>query len=181
MQRLHLETAGASFSAMTAHPQRRLLDQLRARGIRLTSQRTILMNILDAADGFVDVATLCALARRKGARVDRATVYRTLALLRSNGLLAARDGAADWAPSASSADRAPGTPVAVAHDELGLVCEQCGTRQPVAAEAPDSIKKELQRCTGFDARAVRLQASGECRLCAAKGRLRTRPKDRPRP
>lgn len=157
---------------MTPHPQRRLLDQLRARGIRLTSQRTILMNILDGADGFVDVATLCAMARRKGARVDRATVYRTLALLRANDLLA---------PNAGAADRAPGKPAAIGRDELGLVCEQCGARQPVGAEAPDSIKRELQRCTGFDARAVRLQASGECRLCAARTRLRTRSKDNARP
>ncbi len=156
---------------MPPQPQRRLLDQLRARGIRLTSQRTVLMNILDGADGFVDVATLCAIARRKGARVDRATVYRTLALLRANDLFALT---AD-APSGpgQQAEAAP-----VAQDELGLVCEQCGTRQPVAVDAPDSIKRELQRCTGFDVRAMRLEASGECRLCAARTRLRTRSKNK---
>jgi Fe2+ or Zn2+ uptake regulation protein len=147
-----------------------LLDQLRARGIRLTSQRTVLVNILDAEDGFVDVATLCRIARRRGARVDRATVYRTLALLRANDLLTP---AAD-APSGP--DRASGAELP-ARDELGLVCEQCGTRQPTAADAPDSIKRELQRCTGFNARAVRLEARGECRLCSAKARLRTRSKN----
>ena len=154
-------------TAMRPRPQRKLLDQLRARGIRLTSQRTILVNILDAEDGFVDVATLCTIARRKGARVDRATVYRTLALLRANNLLAA----------AADAPAAPNGAALPAKDEWGLVCEQCGTRQPVAADAPDSIKRELQRCTGFNARAVRLDAKGECRLCAVKTRLRTRPKN----
>lgn len=155
---------------MNPRPQRRLLDQLRARGIRLTSQRAVLMKILDAEDGFVDVATLCSIARRKGARVDRATVYRTLALLRANDLLAPA------ASGAAAADRADGA-APVTLDEFGLVCEQCGTRQPVAVGAPDSIKRELQRCTGFDARAVRLEASGACRLCAAKTRLRARSKD----
>jgi Fe2+ or Zn2+ uptake regulation protein len=163
---------------MTSHMQRRLLDQLRARGIRLTSQRIALMNILDAADGFMDVAALCSLARRKGARVDRATVYRTLALLRTNNLLAANGDSADAAARPSSPSGA-GRTTAPAQDELGLLCEQCGTRQPVAADAPDSIKRELQRCTGFDARAVRLEASGACRLCAAKTRFQRKPKDKP--
>ena len=146
---------------MNHRPQYKLLDQLRARGIRLTLQRIVLMNILDEEDRFVDAATLCAIARRKGARLDRATVYRTLALLRANDLLA----------PALNGPTAP-----LARDEMGLVCEQCGTRQPVAADVPDSIKQELQRRTGFHARAVRLEASGECRLCAAKARLRSKPK-----
>ena len=155
---------------MRTRPQRKLLDQLRARGIRLTSQRTTLVNILDAEDGFVDVATLCTIARRKGARVDRATVYRTLALLRANDLLVpAADGPAS--PDGTVGAALP------ARDEWGLVCEQCGTRQPVAMDAPDSIKRELQRSTGFNARAVRLEARGECRLCAAKTRLRTRSRN----
>lgn len=147
-----------------------MLDQLRARGIRLTSQRTILVNILDTEDGFVDVATLCNIARRKGARVDRATVYRTLALLRANDLLA---------PSADVQNRAQARTGAgpLQTDEWALVCEQCGTRQPVAADAPDSIKQELQRCTGFQAGSVRLEARGECRLCSVKTRLRSRAKN----
>jgi len=149
---------------MNARPQRRLLDQLRARGIRLTSQRSVLVSILDAEEGFVDAAALCMLAKRKGVRVDRATVYRTLALLRDNNLLAA-------------GDRAEAAVAAPAKDELGLVCDQCGTRQPIAADAPGSIKRELQRCTGFDASAVRLEARGECRLCAAKSRLRGKSKN----
>jgi Fe2+ or Zn2+ uptake regulation protein len=156
---------------MSLGPQRKLLDQLRARGIRLTSQRTVLVNILDCEDDFVDVATLCSMAKRRGARVDRATVYRTLALLRAHDLLSPGNGVAGGSNRAGKAVR-------VGQDELGLVCEQCGAYQPVAEGAPDSIKRELQRCTGFDARAVRLEASGECRLCAAKARLRARAKDK---
>jgi len=149
---------------MRLQPQRRLLEQLRARGIRLTSQRTILINILDKEDGFVDVATLRAIARQKGARIDRATVYRTLALLRANDLLA---------PAARAAN-GPERAAPVVRDELRLTCERCGGRQPVATDTPDSIKREIRRCIGFQARAVRLEASGECRLCAAKMRLRNR-------
>ena len=165
----HLEMAGA-FVLMSPQAPRKLLDQLRARGVRLTSQRTVLMNILDSADGFMDVATLCAMARRKGARVDRATVYRTLALLRAHDLLAPVSDAV--------AHKQEQQPAPITKDELTLVCQQCGAAQPIAADAPGSIKRELQRCTGFDARAVRLEASGECRLCGARSRLRSRPKEK---
>ncbi len=153
-------------------PQRRLLERLRARGVRLTSQRAVLMNILDDQDGFVDVATLLAIAKKKGARVDRATVYRTLALLRTHDMLA---------PAASPAlgpERTTG-PAPVARDELRLTCDRCGSRQPVATDTPDSIKREIRRCIGFQARAVRLEANGECRLCAAKMRLRNRSQVKP--
>jgi Fe2+ or Zn2+ uptake regulation protein len=131
-----------------------------------------LINILDEKDGFVDVATLRATAKQKGARIDRATVYRTLALLRANDLLAPATGAANGPERAHGA--AP-----VAHDELRLTCERCGGRQPIPADTPDSIKREIRRCIGFQARAVRLEASGECRLCAAKLRLRNRSQPRP--
>ena len=131
-----------------------------------------MMDILDAEDRFVDVATLCAIAERKGARVDRSTAYRTLALLRANDLLAPAVGAPNGPDRANRA--AP-----VERDHWGLVCERCGALQPVATDAPDSIKREIHRCTGFDARAVRLEASGECRLCAAKTRRRNRSKAKP--
>ena len=144
-----------------------LLEQIRARGIRLTTQRTMLANILDEQDRFLDAPALLAMAQRKGAHVDRATVYRTLALLRAHELLAPAH------PAAPSLQRANG-PATVSGDELNLTCDRCGGRQPVTANAPDSIKREIRRCTGFQARAVRLEASGECRLCAAKMRLRNR-------
>src|ERR1700675_1803970 len=109
---------------MRPQPPRSLLEQLRARGIRLTSQRAVLMDILDAEDRFVDVATLCAIAERKGARVDRSTAYRTLALLRANDLLAPAVGAPNGPDRANRA--AP-----VERDHWGLVCERCGALQPV--------------------------------------------------
>jgi hypothetical protein len=51
----------------------------------------------------------------------------------------------------------------------------------VATDTPDSIKREIRRCAGFQVRAVRLEASGECRLCAAKTRLRERARGAPIP
>jgi Fe2+ or Zn2+ uptake regulation protein len=152
---------------MVEHLRRGLLHQLRARGIRLTPQRAVLVEILDGHDEFLDAATLCALARRRGVRVDRATVYRTLALLRTNQLMGPEPDAAGRQPAAFSAPP-------LRSEEVRLVCEQCRKQQPVSAETPALIKKVLQRCTGFLGKAVNLQASGECRLCAARSRIKQR-------
>ena len=157
---------------MRLRPPPRLLNQLRARGIRLTSQRTILLNILDQEDGFADVATLRAIAKQKGARIDRATVYRTLALLRANDLLAPATGAAHGPESVNGAPP-------IKRDELRLTCDRCGVRQAVATDTLDSIKRQIRRCIGFHARAVRLEASGDCRPCTAKLRLRNRNSNSP--
>jgi Fur family ferric uptake transcriptional regulator len=151
---------------MTAQPSSRpsLLEKIRARGIRLTAQRALLMRILDDQDSFMDAAALLAVAKKRGARVDRATVYRTLAMLRSSGLLL--PGGAG-----GSTNPAPAEPAMAASDELLLTCDRCGNRQPVAAGAPALIKRELRRCTGFEPRSVRLESSGSCRFCAAKMRI----------
>jgi Fe2+ or Zn2+ uptake regulation protein len=156
---------------MNSQPRSNLLHQLRAQGIRLTPQRACLVQILETHDGFADVATLCSIAKQKGARVDRATVYRTLALLRAHQLLA---GPANGL--GRRREGYEGTPIS--QDELGLICEQCGTRQAIAAGAPECVRRELLRCTGFDARAIRLEARGACRLCAARARIRSRQKDK---
>ena len=158
---------------MVEPSHRGLLHQLRARGIRLTSQRAILVEILDRYEEFLDAATLCALARRRGARVDRATVYRTLALLRANQLMVLPAQSVPGDAGKPSASLAP-----VRGDELRLVCDRCRRSQPVSAEAPALIKKALQRCTGFLGRAVNLQASGECRLCAVRSRIKQRQSPR---
>ena len=169
--RLHHRTEGAApLNHMSPRTPSKLLDQLRARGIRLTSQRVVLINILDAQEGFLDIPSLCAMARRRGAAVDRATVYRTLAMLRANNLLSATGGGRGSQADGSS----PAT-----HDEFSLICQQCGNRQPIPHNAPEVMKRQLERCTGFDARAVHLVASGECRLCSAKSRLGSKSRDKP--
>jgi Fur family ferric uptake transcriptional regulator len=141
-------------------PQHGLLERLRARGVRLTSQRIVLVKILDEQPGFVDVPTLLATAKKRGARVDRATVYRTLALLRTTDMLASgSDG--------SSADRSDRVSLPLP-DDLRLTCERCGKRQRLVSDTPGSIRREILKRMGFQARSIRLEARGECRLCAER-------------
>ena len=64
-----------------------LLDQLVAKGFRLTSQRKVLVEIIQDARKHLDAATLLKLARTREPRINRATVYRTLELLKKLQLI----------------------------------------------------------------------------------------------
>src|ERR1700727_1058730 len=64
-----------------------LMKELAARGIRMTAQRRLLVGIIQDSPRHLDVATLLEIARKQDAALDRATVYRTIALLKEHGLI----------------------------------------------------------------------------------------------
>lgn len=64
-----------------------LLSALHAGGQRLTRQRTLILETLESSPGHLDAEDIHARVRERGARISLATVYRTLALLKSIGLV----------------------------------------------------------------------------------------------
>src|SRR4051794_8061458 len=70
-----------------AYQRRSLLDELTSQGVRMTVQRRVLVEIIQEATEHLDAAGLLALAREREATIDRATVYRTLELLKKHRLV----------------------------------------------------------------------------------------------
>src|SRR5215469_7782025 len=64
-----------------------LLQELALRGIRITGQRRILVETIQNSDRHLDAASLLILAREHDKRINRATVYRTLELLKKLRLI----------------------------------------------------------------------------------------------
>lgn len=64
-----------------------LLSALRAGKQRLTRQRLLILETLEANSGHLDAEDIHARVRERDARVSLATVYRTLALLKAIGLV----------------------------------------------------------------------------------------------
>ena len=62
--------------------RRSLMKELAARGIRMTAQRRLLVGIIQDSPRHLDAAALLKVAKQKDPSVDRATVYRTIALLK---------------------------------------------------------------------------------------------------
>src|ERR1700688_1607776 len=62
-------------------------NSLRERGVRLTRQRRILLDLLDRSGRHLNAETLYQMAIEKDPKLNRVTVYRTLKLLKEGGLI----------------------------------------------------------------------------------------------
>jgi len=77
--------------ALTPSPkisaQDRALESMRSQGLRLTSQRRVVVEMAFGTKDHFTAEALLARSRRRDAKVSRATVYRTLAFLVKAGLI----------------------------------------------------------------------------------------------
>jgi Fur family ferric uptake transcriptional regulator len=137
-----------------------LAERLRARGLRLTSQRR---QVLDAVTE-LDHATPEAIGVRLreaagpgGSSPDVSTVYRTLELLERLGLV--------WHTHLGK-----GAPVyhAAEHPHLHVVCSSCGA---IASADPALLQPAAERLAadlGFSVDVGHVALSGTCRDCRAR-------------
>ena len=64
-----------------------LQNVLLSRGIRLTKQRRIILEIIETAKQHLDAAQILRKASKVDPAINRVTIYRTLALLKRQGLV----------------------------------------------------------------------------------------------
>jgi Fur family ferric uptake transcriptional regulator len=141
-------------------PQRpSLAAELAARGLRLTPQRRALFEIIEASEDHIDAATLLARARVMDASIDRATVYRTLELLKKLRLVDELDlmhlhGEKHYYEVRTGADH------------IHLACFACGKIEEFESPVFERLKQEIGRERGFEINLVRMEVGGRCGECA---------------
>ena len=150
----------------TAITRRSLKEELVARGVRMTAQRTLIVDIMQEAERHLDAASLLRFAQQKNPNIDRATVYRTIALLKSSGLIDELDlmhieGEKHYYEPKTS------------RDHCHMACFQCGAVMEYASSTFESLKKEIARQSGFQIRVVRLEVGGLCRKCSRSSKPKT--------
>ena len=149
---------------MTPHLQRRsLMQDLENQGVRMTTQRRVLIETIQEAKGHIDAPTLLAMARKREASIDRATVYRTLDLLKKRGLI-------DELDLMHLTGEKHFYEVKTQRDHVHLACFQCGRIVELATPLFEKLKGEMSRQSGFEIQVVRLEAGGLCKSCARTGR-----------
>ena len=131
------------------------------RGIRITGQRRILIETIQAADHHLDAATLLELARRQDPDINRATVYRTLELLKKLRLIDELDlmhlnGEKHFYEAKTNIDH------------VHLACFECGRIEEFTTPLFDRLKAEISRQKGFHIRVTRLEVGGRCSQCCAR-------------
>src|ERR1700757_750250 len=65
----------------------RLQGHLSQRGVRMTEQRRAILSVIETANKHLDASQILRKAKRLDASVDRSTVYRTLGLLKRQGMI----------------------------------------------------------------------------------------------
>lgn len=135
-----------------------LMKQLIQRGIRLTAQRRLLVGIIQESPKHLDAATLLKIAKQKDSEIDRATVYRTIALLKNLGLIDELDlmhleGEKHYYEAKTN------------RDHCHMACFRCGAITEYASSSFEKLKHEMAKQSGFQIRVVRLEVGGFCERC----------------
>lgn len=148
-------------------PVERYREFLATKGLRLTRERSIIVEEVFASHDHFDAEQLVQrLAQRTdGRRVSRSTVYRSLILLEEAGMLrkVARQDDRDVY------EHEYGYPQ---HDHL--ICKKCGTLFEFHNEGISELLEEIARQHGFRMEGHRLEVSGLCMACSRPPA--TRPK-----
>jgi Fur family ferric uptake transcriptional regulator len=138
-----------------------LLHEVEAKGVRMTAQRRALIETIQQADAHLDAATLLSRARQRDPNIDRATVYRTLELLKRLGLIDELDlmhlnGEKHYYE------------VKTQKDHLHLACFRCGVIEEFDSPTFQRLKREIAAQNDFQVQVMRLEVGGLCRQCRAQ-------------
>ena len=136
-------------------------DRLRARGLRWTPQRRVLVEVLSKTDGHVTGAELVERCRELDPGTIPSTVYRTLDVLEELGVLSHSHGA----------DGREEFHVLPDSEHGHLHCRRCGAQWELMADDPAVVAAveafDTQR--GFAVDVSHLAMIGLCAACQAEG------------
>ena len=143
----------------------RLQAELATRGIRLTRQRRAILEVIETADHHLDAAQILRWAQRTEPSVDRVTVYRTLSLLKKNGLIDELDlmhvgGEGHYYERITN------------RNHLHITCLGCGRVQEFETPYLEMIRQQVERSCCVKVEVTRLEIGGYCTDCST---ARTRP------
>jgi Fur family ferric uptake transcriptional regulator len=133
-----------------------LLERLRGRGWRMTSQRRVVAEVLDGDHVHLTADEVHARAARRLPEISRATVYKTLGELVGLGevIEVSTDGRAKrYDPNAH-------------HPHQHLVCDACGTVRDVHPTGDPLSDLPLKERFGFTVSDVDVTYRGLCPACA---------------
>jgi Fur family ferric uptake transcriptional regulator len=136
-----------------------MLADLREHGVRLTAQRALILEDLYHHPGHCTADAIFARVSQNLPGLNRATVYRTLELLRDAGVLTASNGP----EGITQFELVQGS----AQQHHHLHCRGCGVELALATEPVDALKAEIARRSGFRAELDHLYINGLCAACAA--------------
>jgi Fur family ferric uptake transcriptional regulator len=132
-------------------------QRLRGRGLRWTSQRSTVIEVLAEADGHITAAELVERCRARDPSTIPSTVYRTLDVLEELGLVRHGHGA----------DGREEFHVLPASDHGHLHCTECGATWEMGEARGQAVANALRATDGFEVDIGHVTLVGRCRQCAS--------------
>ena len=139
----------------------RLREALEKRGVRLTRQRRVLLEVMDKAERHLDAEAILERAQKLDPRVHRVTVYRTIDLLKRNGLIDELDLLHLRGGQHFYESHGP-------RDHIHVACLKCGTVREVESELYERLKRQIEKDCGIQITTARTEVGGFCDKCRKK-------------
>lgn len=153
-----IETESQQTARMSFDQERQIfLDVLRARGMRVTSERLALLDEMFSQHGHLDAEQLHGRMKAHGHKISRATVYRNLDLLVDCGL--ARK-------YRLGQDRFLYEHVHPGQSHDHIACRNCGQVVEFVSPSISALLGEICKAHGFVEDEKVLQVTGLCGICA---------------
>ena len=140
-----------------------LQTALLSRGIRMTRQRRIILEIIETAKQHLDAAQILRKAARIDPDINRVTVYRTLALLKRQGLVDELD-LLHVKGEGHFYERRP------QRDHMHMTCLRCGKVREFESRLYEQLKEQIARDFEMKVTVSRTEVGGICNDCLAKER-----------
>ena len=133
-------------------------DSLKQRGIRLTRQRQLLLDLLDKSGQHLDAEALYQMAHQKDPKLNRVTVYRTLKLLKEGGLVDELDlmhytGDQHYYETRTKQEHAH------------IICLRCGKVEEFYGDPLHKLRRQVEGMFGFQILIARTEVGGYCAHC----------------
>ncbi len=133
-------------------------DSLKQRGVRLTRQRQILLDLIDQSGQHLDAEQLFKLAREKDPKLNRVTVYRTLKLLKAGGLVDELDLMHHEGDQHYYETR-------LKQEHAHVICLRCGKIEEFFGDLLQKMREQIESHFGFEIVLARTEVGGYCSHC----------------
>ena len=131
---------------------------LRKHGVRLTRQRELLFEIIHNSHAHLDADRLYELAKERDPKISRVTVYRTLKVLKQEGLIDELDLLHHEGDQHYYETR-------LKREHAHVVCLRCGAVQEFFGRPLQNLKEQIESDFGFKILLARTEVGGYCADC----------------
>lgn len=144
--------------------EEKVKDLLREKGLKVTSQRLMVLNILSAhGDEHLTVEEIYDLAKEESPEIGLATIYRTVQVLLELHVIEKvtfDDGFARYELN--------GEETGSGHRHHHAICTQCGKVYSLETDLLDTLEKQVFESQGFEVTDHEVKLYGLCSACRRK-------------